>query len=263
MVSLIAVVVLVAPAAHLVQAASGDTVPGGIVAGVAVGQPPGPGTAGSACTWRRADPHDAHLGRGGEVSRLIADRRYWLYERWCGTGIDLVWVPELAPDTLAEHAADEVRRLIPEPQVATAPPVGAAVVHVPIWFWVTEASWQAIEATAWVPVDDGVLWATARAVPTSLWLDPGDDSGGATPVTCAGPGPRWTQAHGDEAFSPCSITYRRSSDSAPSGTHRAVLRVVWSTSWTASTGEGGPLEPLHSQVTLPIAVNELHALVSH
>lgn len=243
------------------QAASGGTIPGGIIAGVSFGQPETPGSTGSTCTWRKANPHDAHLGRGGEVSRLIDERRYWLYERRCGARDELVWVPEMTTSTLAEQAAAQVRRLLPPLRVHLAPPHDRGVVHVPHWFWVAPGDWQPVEATAWVPHEDGVLWATTRAVPTHLRFDPGEASGEAT-AHCQGPGDVWTPDRGDQAWSPCSLRYRRPSTVTDAGAFAATVALTWTTSWQAGDGSGGSLSPLITSTNVPIEVHEIHALVS-
>lgn len=244
------------------QAASGGTIPGGIIAGVSFGTPPTLRHDGATCRWRRADPHDAHLGRGGEVSHIVDATRYWLYERRCDERNDLVWVPEMSAQTLAQQAAHEARRLVPEPSIRTAPPNDRAVVHVPVWFWTDPEFWQPVEATAWIPHGDDVLWATARAEPSLLWFDPGDGQRGHGPVSCPGPGDAWTPADGDHTESPCSVTYRHASATSASGVFTGMLRVVWTTSWHASDGSRGVLEPLTSVVAVPIEVHEIHALVS-
>ena len=262
MVSLIVAGMVLLAASGAPQAASGGTIPGGIIAGVSFGVPPLPGGGGSSCSWRLANPHDAHLGRGGEVSRVLDGLRYWLYERRCDERDDLVWVPEMTPERLAEQASQQVRRWVPEPPVSTAPPADRAVVHVPMWFWTGREFWQPVEATAWVPHGDGVLWATARAEPSLMWFDPGDGALGHGPVSCRGPGPEWTAADGDHGVSPCSVTYRHASTSTAAGAYNALVRVIWTTSWHASDGSGGELDPLTSTAAVPIRVHEIHALVS-
>lgn len=250
-------------APSLPQAASGGTIPGGVVAGVSFGTPPANGSSGSgACTWRRANPYDAHLGHGGEVSRSIDGQRYWLYERRCDESEDLVWIPEMTAEQLATQAAAEVRRLVPAPTMLTAPPLDRGVVHVPLWFWTAEDVWRSVEATAWVPTGNGVMWATARAVPVSLRFDPGDGPLGDGPVDCVGPGTPWSPSDGDQARSVCSATIRRPTTSGSRPSFVATLSIVWHTSWWSNHGASGTLEPLASSTTAPLEVHEIHALVS-
>ncbi len=249
--------------ATLPQAASGGTIPGGVVAGVSFGTPPADGASGSGvCTWRRANPYDAHLGHGGEVSKVLDGQRYWLYERRCEDSDDLVWIPELTPSELAVQAAAEVRRLVPAPPLLTAPALDRAVVNAPLWFWTAQDVWQSVEATAWVLTDNGVMWATARAVPVSLRFDPGDGPLGDGPVTCVGPGTPWSPRDGDHAWSACSATVRRPTTSGSRPSFAATLSIVWHTSWWSNSGSSGTLEPLVSSTTAPLEVHEIHALVS-
>lgn len=244
-------------------AASGGTTPDGIIAGVSFGTPPTPGTSSSQqCSWRRANPYDAHLGHGGEVSKTFEGRRYWLFELRCADTDEIRWIPEITPAELAYEAADEARRRLPAAQLMTAPPPDRGVVHVPMWFWVPPSTWTAIEATAWVPTADGVVWATARATPSHLWFDPGDGALGNGPVICPGPGLVWRPTDGDRTPSPCSATYRASAPPHVGGRFTAALRTVWTASWWASTGAGGTLGTLTSDTFSPIAVHEIHALVS-
>lgn len=252
-------------ASGLVGAASGDTIPGGVVAGVSYGQPPAAGNTGvSSCRWRLADPYDSHLGHGGNVSRLIDGRRYWLYERRCDDRDDLMWIPEVTPGQLATHAASEVQRLVSTPVFHSAPPAHRGVVHVPMWFWTTPQSWTPVEATAWVPTEDGVLWATARAVPTALRLESGD--GVTAAVTCAGPGVPWQPTDGDHSTRPCSVTYRQASTGrefgGASSRFPVTFSIVWSTSWRSSSGDGGALSPLVSSTVALVDIHEIHALVT-
>lgn len=260
MVSLILALVL---GTGLPSAASGGTTPDGIIAGVSYGTPPAPGVASTQnCSWQRANPYDAHLGHGGEVTKIFDSRRYWLFEWRCDDRDELRWIPEITPAELAHQATAEMQRRLPAVQLMTAPPPDRGVVHVPMWFWVPSSTWEVVQATAWVPTADGVLWATARATPSHLWFDPGDGVRGTGPVTCAGPGAVWRSLDGDRAHSACSTTYRASTPPHLDGRFTAVLRMVWSASWWSSTGAGGPLGTLTSATATPITVHEIHALVS-
>jgi hypothetical protein len=264
MVSLIVAMMLAGTmTSGLPGAATGGTTPDGIIAGVSYGTPPAPGSASSQqCSWKRANPYDANMGHGGEVSKIFEGRRYWLFERRCDDVDDLRWIPEITSGELGQEAAAEVERRLPPVQLMTAPPQDRGVVHVPMWFWVPPSTWSVVEATAWVPTVDGVLWATVRATPSHLWFDPGDGMRGTGPVTCAGPGAAWRPVDGDRTASSCSATYRASAPPHLAGRFNAALQVVWSASWWASTGAGGPLGTLTSVTSAPISVHEIHALVS-
>jgi hypothetical protein len=247
----------------LMMAATGDTMPGGIVAGVSYGTPPAAGSATQhQCTWMLSTPRDSATGPAETVSKLVDGVRYWLYDRLCEDRFDLVWVPEVSPANLATFAASEARRMVPAPTLHTAPPLDRGVVHVPMWFWTSAQVWQTIEATAWVPTENGVLWATARATPQSLVFDSGGSADGSGLTTCVGPGSPWQTHDGDTAYSPCSVTYRRASSTSIGDQFPAALHIIWATSWTSSSGLGGTLEPLVSSTFAPVTVQEIHALLS-
>ena len=120
-----------------------------------------------------------------------------------------------------------------------------------------------MSVTAWIATPSGVLWSTTTATPASLLFDPGDAAWGTGPVTCSGPGTPWTTDRGATATSPdgCDYTYRHSSVRGPDGsTFPSVTTIVWSGSWTSSTGAGGVIGPIRTWTGVPVTVREIQAV---
>jgi len=148
------------------------------------------------------------------------------------------------------RAAEEARKLllIPLPAVRLSPPAGASqLVGVPTWLWIADP-WAPLQASATLA---GVT-ATVTAVPVSVTWDLGD---GAT-VACAGPGTAYdtTRSPADQ-HSDCTFTFQRR------GPRTLTATVTYSTGWTATTGDGEPLDIITRATTVPIAVIEAQALI--
>ncbi len=191
------------------------------------------------------DPAVPHQPEPGEQVAL------YCWESSTGQLADAWWVTydpanPFGPIGAAERALDEARRrlVLPAPEIRMAPPRGTPhLVGVPSWFWVD--AWLEQEASAGLT---GVV-STVTARPTDIDWDPGDGTG---VFRCEGPGEAWQPGGGQP---PCGHTY------TASGSYTVTATISWETSWSATTGEGGPLEALSTTATWPLVVREAQAVI--
>ncbi len=203
--------------------------------------------------------HDANHSGSEGATKVVDGVTYVLYERDCVGAVTDLWVAQIDAHRLGVEAADWLIGQLPGPDGRFGPPAEAAVVNFPTWFWVDGASWSSRSVTAWVPTPDGILWATTTAIPVGLVLRPGD---GGADVPCPGTGtPRSFPAHSDDAGG-CAYTYRHGSATAAAGRFPARMGVRWQISWTASTGQGGELNPATTWSDYAVNVREVQALVT-
>ena len=175
-----------------------------------------------------------------------------LYFRYCINEWQYTWVNNLITlEGLALLARDQLVPPLPEP--AFAPPAATVrtIVGIDTWFWVPEANWQPITATATA----GATSITATATPILLRFDPGDDS---PIITCEGPGTAWEEG----AESDCWHIYQWVSAHDPNGTWQATVEIEWDIVWEANSGQQGFLDPLFTELELPITVDEVQITVS-
>lgn len=152
------------------------------------------------------------------------------------------------PIGAAQRALEDARRqlVLPEPEIHLAPPRDTPqLVGVPSWFWVGD--WSDRQTSAAVA---GVV-STVTARPVSVRWDPGDGTGA---FVCDGTGEPWRPGAGAER-PPCGHTY------TSSGPVTVTATITWETSWSATTGEGGALEPLTTTATWPVAVRQAQAVI--
>jgi hypothetical protein len=150
--------------------------------------------------------------------------------------------------TLAQQALKELPLIYPRPR--TAPPTTATqVAGIRTWTWVDPGDWHSISATAAIPG----LAATVTATPTrTIW-----DMGDGTTVTCNGPGTVYDPTEPDAAqHSDCSHVYQNS------GTYNVVATIVWSVTWTATTGAGGNLGLFQRSTGFTINVEQRQAVIT-
>jgi hypothetical protein len=210
------------------------------------------GSGGPACTY------DEAAGLVDEVVKQIDGVWYVMYWRMCGSAMTAVWIPELDGEDLAELAIDEVRRKLPVPATRLAPAPEQLVTQLSTWIWTDPAIWQPVTATAALPT----LSATVTARPMVLRFDPGDGRHGTGAITCLGPGQPWLPEFGDDRVSPCSYTYRHSSDLSATGTWTTSTTIDWAVTYQVSDGSSGDLAALTTRSTLPVTVGELQALLT-
>lgn len=242
----------------------GSTGSSGIWAGVSYYWGEWVGTR-SNCTWSAylGSSDLAGLPGGAPPPRTINGINYRLFVRVCPAGNRLVWVPQVQPRLIDHWNASLLTRWLPRPALHMAPPARRVVVHVSTWFWTDVTVWKPVSVTAWIPTPEGPLWVTTTAVPTRLEFDPGDGGWGSGTVSCVGPGVPWFAGFGDGLPSPlgCDYTYRHSSVLAANrSTFAARLSIVWSVSWRASTGAGGPAGELRTTSTAAVTVNEIEGI---
>lgn len=253
------------PAAHAADTGSGGVIDGVIFAGVQISTTAPTQGSSSTYIWRRAQTHDAGIGRTRNISKIVDGIRYHLYERIGPDGTVLVWVAQATPRQLAQRAAVTVRSRLQRPVVSMAPPRDAGVVNASTWLWIDPTLWVPVSAFAWIPGDAGPIWARTTATPIAMTFTTRDDgtSGGTKSgsVTCTGPGQPWLPSLGDDARSGCMYAYRHSSVSRPGGVFDARVDVQWRISWTSNTGSGGSLPMERTTTSIAVRVDELQALV--
>jgi hypothetical protein len=182
-----------------------------------------------------------------------------LYGRVCGGQVG-GWQWFRVPDAvdLVGAAGVEVRRRLPVPRgvFSPDPALGPALVGVPLWFAVP-GQWAPVTATA---AAAGAS-VTVTATPTTLRFDPGD---GAPPVSCVGPGPVFTAGTVEPDRPPaCSYTYRDASSVAPDGrSWPASLAIGWRVTWAANNDRTGVLDPLTTQTSVPVVVDQIQTVVT-
>jgi hypothetical protein len=149
----------------------------------------------------------------------------------------------------AAYRAMELAReqiVLLEPQIATSPPAGAfQLVGLPTYLSVG-AAWATAEQTATV----GAVSSTVTATPVEVAWEPGD---GSPAVTCA--------TGGSTDQPDCAHTYIHSSSDADGGTYALTATITWEVTWSATTGEGGALEPVTRTATIPVTVQQAQAVL--
>lgn len=249
-----------APSAH----AETDINVGGdgrtLIVGLNVGEP-GQREAGT-CRWRTTVVTD-----GDETPhRTVRDGvTYRWYARICPSttaagGFEMTyhWVPVVSQETMATQASTLAMGLIPVPIVGTSPPAHRGIVKVPMWWWVSRASWRTVSVSVWLPTPTGPVTVRATARPLRLHVDPADPrvfGGGRR--TCAGPGLPWNESMGDNALGTCMHTYNHAFRSA-----RAKVSIEWAVSWKSNRGGAGRLPNRKTTRTVRVTVGEIQALVS-
>ncbi len=153
-------------------------------------------------------------------------------------------------DDPAQAAAQALSTLdLPAPTLSTSPPLDSSqLVGVPTWLWLSD--WTTRRATATL---DGVT-ATVTATPLrTTWT--ADPSGAHE--TCEGPGSPYDASRPPDAqTSACTMLFETA------GTEQLTATVTYAISWSASTGDGGPLDPLTRTATRAVVVDQAQALIN-
>ena len=162
--------------------------------------------------------------------------------------------PPFEPAALAEQARAMMSP--PEPEIGTAPPLGKPrFVNMPAWMWVDGASWDPVTATASVSAGSVNVTATPARV---VW-----STGDGNEVVCQGPGTVYTpHLHEDGASPDCGHTY---TTLPPEGAETGMELTAdweWQVAWSTSDGRSGELEALTTTSTVPIAVSEIHSVIT-
>ncbi|GHD36580.1 ATP/GTP-binding protein [Nocardiopsis kunsanensis] len=158
------------------------------------------------------------------------------------------------PAALAEQARAMMSP--PEPEIGTAPPLGKPrFVNMPAWMWVDGASWEPVTATASVSAGSVNVTATPDRV---VW-----NTGDGSEVVCQGPGTVYTpQVHEDGASPDCGHTYTALPPEGAETGMELTATWEWQVAWSTSDGRSGDLEALTTTSTTPIAVSEIHSVIT-
>lgn len=171
------------------------------------------------------------------------------------------WFVPVDPGAIASSVRARIADTLPAPAVASSPPVGvAAIIDVPVF----------VEVTNWTgTVTDGQcaggVCVTVTAAP-SLTFHPGEPS--APTIACAGTGTRYNPAGSPpeaQASVPgaCAHAYGlRTGTADRPGSWSGTVVVMWTITWTASTGASGSLPAVTRTAALPRAVQEVQAVVT-
>lgn len=196
---------------------------------------------------------DANLGIAPPYTRVAADGVVEsIYLRYCGDVVQFVWVRPASPRELAGDAYDVAVAKIPKPSVVMAPPVDKQIVNLETWFAVTPT--QPVSATAAIPG----LSATVTARPQSIRLTTGSSApGDPATVECRLWGSTAAAAGG------CSWTPRFPSIPKFTGggyAYHGSIAVVWTITWTSTSGAGGDLGTYESTTPIDMAVREIQTV---
>lgn len=151
-------------------------------------------------------------------------------------------------DDPAQAAANALAALhLPAPALATNPP-GAQLVGLATWLWTTDATTLQASATL------GGVTSTVTATPTrTVWTTSPDDLS----VTCTGPGTPYDPTKPpDSQSTDCSLVFETA------GPHQVTATTTYAITWMATTGDGGPLDPLTRTATITVAVDQAQALIN-
>lgn len=151
--------------------------------------------------------------------------------------------PPPTPQDLIPSAMAQVEEQLPTPVLRINPAdgdqYGYAYVTIETYFWVDQAvgQWAPVSATASLRG----LSLTLTATPQQLEVSTGDGN----VVVCEGAPPAYPAWNPDDFPEGCGHTYRDSSAMADNGqTFPVSGTILWSTAWTASTGQSGTLDTL-------------------
>lgn len=167
-------------------------------------------------------------------------------------------VPE--PELLAELAYERIT--VPETEIELNPE-DAQVVGLATWVWLDEAAFQPVEVTA--EVDGYDIWATTRAEPVSLTLDPGTEDARLHPASgeCRiGDDGTIGEPYSDdraEDTPPCGLTYLRATHAT--GSYELTASLTWQVTWEGSDGSGGTLPEGVFETPLEVTVEEVQTIV--
>ncbi len=214
----------------------------------------------SRCDWSLPLPTYGVGGRTGATSREWNGITWVLHQCTLETSTQLVWIPEVSTETVAESTRDVVRDQVPTFDHSFSPPRQRGVVKTPTWFWVNPVLWRPVSVTARVPTPRGIITMTTTATPQSLEFDPGDGSGQT--AECDGPGLPWLPMMPSYMESPCTYEYETPSSVRPNGSFRARLTVVWSVSWRTNVGTSGRLPDIRIGTPYDLRIRELQAIIT-
>jgi len=214
----------------------------------------------SRCEWSLPLPTYGLGGRTGATTREWNGITWVLHQCTIDESVQLVWIPEVSTETVAESTRDVVRDRVPTFDHNFSPPRNRGVVKTPTWFWVNPVLWRPVSVTARLPTPRGIVTMTTTATPTSLEFDPGDGSGQT--AECEGPGLPWLPIMPTWVESDCAFEYETPSSVRPNGTFRARLNVVWSVTWRTNVGTSGRLPDIRIGTPYDLRIRELQAIIT-
>jgi len=202
----------------------------------------------------RNDPEGQRRAAGLGCSRLVEAGPYASLISWnFFTGPPPP--PVVDPEMLAQYAYEVMDLVAPtldwNPKARQA--ANGSLVNLPTWLWVEDDSAVAQRS---VTASAGGVSATVTAETGGLSvLSPA----GATECDSQQAATRY--APGTTESAACTLTFVRASGGYANG-FPVEASTVWNASWTASTGDGGDLNPRTENATTFIPVAEAQALVS-
>jgi hypothetical protein len=163
-------------------------------------------------------------------------------------------------EEVAAEAYEAVRGRVPEPVVATSPPLGVdAVVDVPVFVTVTNWEDEIVETR---PLLDDTVTVTATP---ELVIHPAEQ--GVESVACHGAGRPYDPTGDDlwaQAAAPGACTYayqhRTGVDRRPDLWPSTVV-VRWSIAWSSTSGETGVFPAVEQTVSVSRGVTEVQAVL--
>lgn len=184
-------------------------------------------------------------------------------ERRCTDGrdpYDFRWVVPVTAENLASLARGRLVGVLPQPVVASSPPLGtASIVGVPVF--VEVANWTGVVSESECA---GGLCVNVTATPT-LAFSPGEE--GSSAIRCAGAGSQYRPGGPsleEQASAPgaCAFAYRlRTGLAGRPEAWPGLVSVTWSLSWTASSGTSGTLPAVTLSAAVQRSVEEVQTVV--
>jgi hypothetical protein len=153
--------------------------------------------------------------------------------------------PGLDVAAIARQVYEQVPLVVPDPH--TAPPPDAQLVGFPVWLWVDDTVWRDFQASASLA---GITVTVVASPKTTRWV-----LGDGTSLSC-GAGTPWSP--GSNGRSDCEHVYQYASSH-----YAARVTVVWSVSWSASTGQSGTLPDASRSTGFTMDVGERQAVISY
>lgn len=196
-------------------------------------------------TWELDNPHPGETGA-------------W-YLLTCDDGlVDMVWLSAAtgaAARPAGRELAERAWQFLPLPAPAVQfNPSPQAVVNLPTWLWADPRSTRTRSVRAAISSFAVVVQATAVR---TVWTF----ADGSPTLTCAEPTRVYVSGRDEDATSPCSHVFRRSSAHQPGHAFRATATTIWQLRWSASDGTSGTLASVRRTSTFTLAVREVQTVV--
>jgi hypothetical protein len=220
------------------------------------------GQSASSCEpWQAGNPffEDGGHPQAAIPANIPPDgREYRYWYRTCGSVFQDAWAAVFTAQDLVPAATADMRARIPRPTVSLSPPAA-------VGGFVALETWLGVEPMAPVSATAGPtfggLTVTATAVPSRIEWTPGDPA--VATITCE----LWGATRPDGAdgqSAPCGWTPRVPSAPQYGGgadeNFHGTVTIVWTASWTASTGESGALDTVDTTTAVTYRVREIQTI---